>query len=96
MTKRRRKTVEFESTVTIRSNLADLVAQKGKREGKKIPIAHVARDTGIALNTIKRYLRGGEGSFNGPNVAILCRYLGCEIGDLLKIVDVGESADTQD
>lgn len=76
---------------TVRSNLASLVALKAIQEGEHITIAQLVRDTGIALNTIKRYLRNGEGAFNGHHVATLCKYLGCEIGDLLKIVDARES-----
>ena len=84
----------MEPTVTIRSNLADLIAKKSARDGELITIDQLVRETGIARNTIKRYMRSGEGSFNGQNVAVLCRYLGCEIGDLLKVVDLGESDST--
>ena len=92
----------MEPTATIRINLAPLVALKSKRDGgEPITIDQLVRETGIARNTIKRYMRSGKGGFNGENIGTLCRYLGCEIEDLLKVVDIdeadeGESADTED
>jgi len=86
----------MENTVTLQSNLAKLIALKAEQDGEQITISQLSRDTKLAMNTVKRYLRGGDGVFDGRAVAILCKYLRCEVGDLLKIVDVGESADTQD
>lgn len=87
----KRKGQTMQNTATIRSNLAELVALKFKEQGEEINISQISRDTKLAMNTVKRYLRGGDGVFDGRAVAILCKYLGCEVGDLLKIVDVGES-----
>jgi len=83
----------MENTVTVRSNLATLITLKGERDGEKITISQLARDTGLAMNTVKKWLRGNHDYFEGHAVAILCKYLECEIGDLLKIV---EPTDTQD
>jgi DNA-binding Xre family transcriptional regulator len=77
-------------SVTLQSNLADLIAAKAKRQGEEITISQISRDTKLAMNTVKRYLRGGDGVFDGRAVAILCRYLECEVGDLLKVVEIAE------
>lgn len=76
---------------TVRCNLANLVARKGEHDGEKITIAQLSRDTGLALNTTKKYLRGGHDYFDGRTIAVLCRYLDCKIDELLEIVAVGES-----
>lgn len=83
----------MEDTLTVRSNLAPLIAAKAEREGEKITIARIAGDTRLSVNTVKRYLRGGEGVFDGHAVAVLCNYLGCKIEDLLQIVNTGQSVD---
>lgn len=86
----------MDSTATVRSNLATLVILKGEREGEKVTIAEIARETGIALNTVKKYLRAEHTHFDGRVVAALCKYLGCRLEDLLEIADVGESEDAKD
>lgn len=83
----------MKDTSTVRSNLAPLIVAKAKREGRQnIPISEIVAETRLATNTVKRYLRGGEGGFDGHSVAILCQYLECNIEDLLEIVDGGQSA----
>lgn len=92
---KRRQVVE--GRVVIQSNLAELMSQKAKRDGKKKLTAYrVSLETGVALNTVKRWLYEAPDSFNNDVVSAFCEYFGCEVGDLLKTVDVGETTDTKD
>lgn len=95
MTKKKGRPVK--DTSTVRSNLAVLVAAKAKRDGlEAITIAEIVAETRLATNTVRRYLRGGEGGFDGHSVAVLCRYLECKLEDLLEIVDAGKPSGTDD
>lgn len=91
MTKRKGRNMK--NSVTVRSNLESLITAKAQREGGRITISDIVAETRLSTNTVKRYLRGGEGGFDGHAVAVLCQYLGCEIGDLLEIVNGGKSAE---
>ena len=76
----------------MKSNLSLLMGQKSQRDGRRITLRTVADETGltkhtvykIADNTIKEY----------PKFAIekLCSYFGCEIQDLLTLVDPPETS----
>lgn len=71
----------------MKSNLSILMGQKSQRDGRRITLRTVADETGltkhtvykIADNTIKEY----------PKLAIekLCGYFGCELHELLTLVD---------
>lgn len=75
----------------MKSNLSLLMGQKSQRDGRRITLRTVAEETGltkhtvykIADNTIKEY----------PKAAIekLCLYFGCELHELLTLVDTPDS-----
>lgn len=52
---------------------------------KKLKIADVARDTGINRGTITRLYQETAVRVEFDVLEQLCRYLECEIGDLLEI-----------
>lgn len=87
---KKKKGRPVKDTSTVRSNLAVLVEAKAKRDGREtIPISEIVAETRLATNTVRRYLYGGEGGFDGHSVAVLCKYLECKIEDLLEIVESG-------
>lgn len=95
MTKRKGR--RMKDTATVRSNLPALIAAKVKeRGGEEITIAEIVAETRLATNTVRALMRGSGSRFDGHTVAVMCKYLGCRIEDLLKIVDGGESEDTED
>jgi DNA-binding Xre family transcriptional regulator len=82
--KRRRKRIE--GIPTVRCNLATLVALKAKQEGVPIPDnTKLSRDAGVALNTVKKYLRDDVQQFDEHVIAAFCKYLNCTVGDLLEL-----------
>lgn len=53
---------------------------------KRLKIADVARDTGINRGTITRLYHEEAERIELEVLEVLCRYLECEIGELLEIV----------
>lgn len=90
---KKRKGRTMQETATVRVNLAKLIALKFEARGEEVNISQVARDTKLAMNTVRSLMRGGGPRFDGHTIAVMCRYLDCRIEDLLEIVDVGKSAD---
>lgn len=54
---------------------------------KKIKIADVSRETGVNRGTITRLYQETAIRVEFDVLEKLCRYLECEIGELLEIVD---------
>ncbi|MEH6566623.1 MAG: helix-turn-helix transcriptional regulator [Halopseudomonas sp.] len=52
---------------------------------KKLKVIDVARDTGINRGTITRLYHETATRIELDVIEELCRYLGCEVGDLLEI-----------
>jgi putative transcriptional regulator len=81
-----------EGQLIVRSNLAQLIEQKSKRDGKRLTLHRLQKETGVALNTIKRWMHEAPGSYDNNVMAAFCEYFGCEVGDLLKAVDIEQTS----
>ena len=57
---------------------------------KRLKIADVVRDTGINRSTVNRLYHETTSRIDFETLEILCRYLKCEISDVLEIVDDAE------
>ncbi|WED28685.1 helix-turn-helix transcriptional regulator [Vibrio sp. DW001] len=57
---------------------------------KRLKIADVVRESGINRNTITRLYHETNNRIEFETLEILCRYLECQIGDLLEILDEDE------
>lgn len=72
----------------IEVRLQELVRAKAAREGAdKIPYETIAKDTGISYATVASYMKG---QVERPHLGVLakfCKWLDCEIGDLLVYVE---------
>lgn len=85
-------------TPTVRCNLAVLVARKAAKDGVPTPNnSELSRATGIALNTVKSYLRNETQQYDERVIGAFCKYLNCTVGDLLELEDpdVEQSSDTK-
>ncbi|PCD01433.1 helix-turn-helix domain-containing protein [Halopseudomonas pelagia] len=58
---------------------------------KKLKVIDVARDTGINRGTITRLYHETATRIELDVIEELCRYLGCEVGDLLELQSRTES-----
>ena len=52
---------------------------------KRLKIADVVRDTGINRSTINRLYHETTSRIDFDTLEVICEYLECDIGDLLKI-----------
>ena len=78
----------------IRFRVMELMAEKEFKEGRRITIAEVAEACGINRMTLSK-IAGQRGySTVTDNLDRLCRYLSCEIGEL--VVYIPEDVTTED
>lgn len=70
----------------IRFRLAELMADKGFREGRRIEIGEVADATGIHRSTLSRILNIRGSNVTSANMDLLCRHFGCTLGELAEYV----------
>lgn len=76
----------------MKSQLRILLAQKAHREGRNISLREVVRDTGIPVSTVMGMANNTIKRVPIDELGELCRYLDCEVGDLLKLEEVAEPA----
>lgn len=65
----------------IKCNLAELLG------ARKLKVADVVRDTGINRSTLTRLYHETTSRIDFDTLETLCRYLECDVGELLEVVD---------
>lgn len=70
----------------IRFRLAELMADRGFREGRRLEIGELAEATGIHRSTLSRILNVRGSNVTSVNMDALCRFFGCSLGDLAEYV----------
>lgn len=73
---------------TVNSYLRVLVAQKEVRESRKLPIRTITAESGASRSAIQRLLNNSIKNVPLDDLARLCVWLPCEVGDLLKLDEV--------
>ena len=76
----------------MKSNLLVLVAQKAQRDGKRVTLRSVARDTGISTYTIYALANNEIEEYPRAVLEKLCTFFNCGIGDLLITEEVPDEA----
>lgn len=71
----------------MRSQLLTLLAAKEQARGKRVSLKQVARETELPPFTVYGFANNTLKEYPADAIAKLCLYLGCEVGDLLKIED---------
>jgi putative transcriptional regulator len=64
-----------------------LLAEKELRENRKLTYRLVAKETGLAIDTLTAYMTQRVNRFDKSTLETLCKYLSCDVGDLLKYTD---------
>lgn len=72
----------------MRSQLRVLLAQKEQREGRSISLREVVRTTEVPISTVMGMANNTLKRVPLDELNILCEYLGCEVGDILKREEV--------
>lgn len=72
----------------IRFRLAELIAEKSFKERRAISMTEVAEGSGVHRATLSKMANQPGTSVSTDLIDKLCRYFGCQAGDLLTFVDV--------
>jgi DNA-binding Xre family transcriptional regulator len=75
----------------LRNNLTILLAQKAKKERRRITLKKAADETGINKYTMYAIANDNIKEYSKEVIVKLCGYLDCDVGDLLTIEDVPET-----
>ncbi len=70
---------------TVRSRLRVLAAEKATRDGRALSMRRVAEESGANISTVNRLANNTIRRIPVDELAAICQYLGCEVGDLLKL-----------
>ena len=70
----------------IRFRLAELLAEKSFKEGRRVEWQEVAEGAGVHRTTLSRMLNLRGYNASTSNLDSLCKYFGCQVGDLAEYV----------
>ncbi len=69
----------------MKNRVAALIGEKQAKENRVITAAEVARETGLTRQVISKWINNEIVSYRSEMLETLCKYFGCEVGDLLFI-----------
>ncbi len=69
----------------LRNRFLILLAEKEKREGRRIRNKEIAQTVGVNDHTVARWLNNDVMKIDVPVLEGFCKYFECEVGDLLYI-----------
>jgi putative transcriptional regulator len=67
------------------SQVKKLLAEKEKREGRRISYRKIAEESGVSLTSVHNWMNSNSTQYHEGQIVALCRYFNCEVGDLLRI-----------
>jgi len=68
----------------VRSYFRILLAAKAQREGRSISLREVGRATNVPMSTLLGMANNTMRRISVDELNMLCDYLGCDVGDMLK------------
>jgi len=77
----------------LRFRLKELIAEKEFQEGRRVTIAEIAEETGIARNTLSRILNQPGWSTRTEYLDRLCAFFDCRIEELVEYIPDREGAE---
>jgi DNA-binding Xre family transcriptional regulator len=69
----------------VNSQLRVLLAKKEVRERRTISLRKVARETNVPISTVEGLANNTLKEVPLHSLGVLCVYLNCEVGDLLRL-----------
>lgn len=75
---------------TVRSHLRVLVAEKELKERRKLGIRTITAESGASRSAVQRLLNDSIKLVPLDDLARLCVWLPCEVGELLRLEEEGE------
>jgi putative transcriptional regulator len=70
--------------MTVQNNFSGLLLNKSARDGRRVSIAEVSRDTGVNQKTLQDWYNNKVSRYDAPVIDALCNYFGCSVGDLIQ------------
>lgn len=67
--------------------LKERILDRGRREGRRITRAEISQATGVSEHVLSMMSGTGEYHTTTRTIEALCRYFGCQVGDLVVLVD---------
>ena len=67
----------------IQIRVGEMIQRRELSEGRRVPVAEVAREAGVAPDVVAGLVRGDTTEISLPTLAKLCEYFGCTVGSLL-------------
>ncbi len=81
--------------MTIVSHVPELVKKRRFRYQRKVNLRQVQRDTGFEYSTVARWMKSKVTQVDFPVLEAWCKYLDCNVGDLLEYKADGEREGAQ-
>jgi len=76
----------------IRFRLSELIAEKAFKERRALSLTEVADQSGVHRATLSKMANQPGANIGTDIIDKLCKYFGCQPGDLLMYVDEGAGA----
>lgn len=80
--------------MSIKTRLRFLIAERETKEGRRLSLARLARETNLTENTLRNLANNTTQRFDAPVLAALCAYFGVSIGELLVYGSEHETMNT--
>ena len=71
----------------VNSKLSILVAGRRIRDGRAPSIRTIAAESGASVSTVQRLINNSMKRVPLDDLAKLCKYFSCQVGDILEYVD---------
>jgi DNA-binding Xre family transcriptional regulator len=72
----------------VQNRFTELLARKGRKEGRSITRRKVAEETGIGLSSVQNWAANQVTRYDALQIAVFCEYLNCTPGELLILEEV--------
>ena len=72
----------------MRSRLRILAAEKATRDGRALSMRRIAEESSANISTVNRLANNTIRRIPVDELTLLCEYLDCEVGDLLKLEEM--------
>ncbi len=70
----------------LRFRLQELLAEKQFREGRRVTLTELSKETGINRVTLSKMVNQRGYSTVTDNLDQLCRFFGCKVGDIAEYI----------
>ena len=70
------------------NNVAILLAQKSKRERRKITLKQAAEEMRISYSTLRAVVNDTIEEYPKTMLGAMCAYFGCDVGAILNYTDI--------